>query len=82
MYQNTLFPAPATKHNIHQFLRKHNGCPATDVSHGSIEENPVQTISIVRRFRLERTMLRSPRGAIRRRCDGFSMDQVERATLG
>ena len=81
-HHNTVFPAPATEDNIHQPLRKSNSWIATDVSHGSIEENVGQMISIPRKFLLERTTSQTPHGGIHGRCDDLSMDQVERATVG
>jgi len=81
-YQKTLFPAPAAKDDIHESLGKRSGQEVTDVSRESIAENSVQTISNQRKFHLGRTTSPSPRGAIHERCDGFSMDQAERANFG
>ena len=77
-YQRTLFPAPATKENIHQ-SQKAKGRATTDISRGSIEGYPVRMTSTPRKCCLERTTLRSLRATIRGRCDDFSMDQEERA---
>jgi len=63
-------------------MRRCNGGAATDASHGSIGENFFRTISMLRKFRFEGTTLRSPRGAIHGRCDGFSKDQGDGAILG
>lgn len=78
-YQNTLFPAPATKHRIHQSQRKYNSWTKTDASHESITENFVQTISTLRRLYFEQTTPRSHRVGIHEQCGGFSMDQEEQA---
>ena len=78
-YQNTLFPAPATKHRIHQSQRKRNDWIETDASHESIAENFVQTISNLRRLYFEQTMPQSPRDGIHEQCGDFSMDQEEKA---
>jgi hypothetical protein len=71
-YQRTLFPAPATKGKF-QSLLKHKNWALTDVSLEPIEGNPgLRTLSTLRTFCPELTMLRTRGGAIRRLYCGSS----------
>ena len=80
-HQRTLLPAPARKGESHQSLQNRERHAATHASRGSTEVNLIPILSIPRMCPLERAMPRSLRGAIRRQCGGFSMDQEERANF-